>query len=393
MDFELFRPVLERAVRRRSATSKGGRPGFDAVLKFKMLVLQSLHGLALGRTTYLVRDRLSWMRFCGLGPGDAVPDANTLWDFREALITAGAFDDLFQRLDRAISEAGYLPMSGQIVDATLVSAPRQRNTEAKKQTIKEGKVPEDWRDKPAKLRQKDRDARWTVKFSKGKVRKDGTPQGDIAIPHFGYKNHVSIDRKHGIIRRALVTDAAAADGARLREGLIDPAKTASDVWADSAYRSEANEAFLAKAGKVSRIHRKKPKGKPMPRATARANAVKSRIRSRVEHVFAEMKGEGSDGAGHLDHRPRPRQGSDHARQHGLQHEALVLARPSGRTRLICARPGALPGGMPPILGARHPLHTTRPGKISDRNADHNLIERPATCGAVQGRFPEVSILP
>ncbi|WP_041795251.1 IS5 family transposase [Pararhodospirillum photometricum] len=290
VDFELFRPVLERAVRRRSAPSKGGRPGFDAVLKFKMLVLQSLHGLALGRTTYLVRDRLSWMRFCGLGPGDAVPDANTLWDFREALIAAGAFDDLFQRLDRAISEAGYLPMSGQIVDATLMSAPRQRNTEAEKQTIKEGKVPEDWRDKPAKLRQKDRDARWTVKFSKGKVREDGTHQGDIAIPHFGYKNHVSIDRKHGIIRRALVTDAATADGARLREGLIDPANTASDVWADSAYRSEANEAFLAEAGKVSRIHRKKPKGKPMPRATARANAVKSRIRSRVEHVFAEMKG-------------------------------------------------------------------------------------------------------
>ena len=61
-------------------------------------------------------------------------------DFREALIAAGALDDLFQRLDRAINEAGYLPMSGQIVDATLVSAPRQRNTEADKQAIKEGKI-------------------------------------------------------------------------------------------------------------------------------------------------------------------------------------------------------------------------------------------------------------
>lgn len=115
-----------------------------------MLVLQSLHGLALGRTAYLVRDRLSGMRFCGLGPGDAVPDGNTLWDFREALIAAGALDELFQRLDRAISEAGYLPMSGQIVDATLVSAPRQRNTEGEKQAIKEGKIPEEWQDEPAK---------------------------------------------------------------------------------------------------------------------------------------------------------------------------------------------------------------------------------------------------
>ena len=55
------------------------------------------------------------MRFCGLGPGDAVPDANTLWDFREALIAAGALERLFARLDRAISDAGYLPMSGQII--------------------------------------------------------------------------------------------------------------------------------------------------------------------------------------------------------------------------------------------------------------------------------------
>jgi IS5 family transposase len=84
VDFELFRPVLVKALRRRHP-SKGGRPGFDPVLKFKMLVLQALHGLSLQQTDYLVRDRLSWMRFCGLGPGDAVPDANTLWDFRETV--------------------------------------------------------------------------------------------------------------------------------------------------------------------------------------------------------------------------------------------------------------------------------------------------------------------
>ena len=66
VDFELFRAVLTKALRRRDPT-KGGRPGFDPVLKFKMLVLQALHGLSLQQTDYLVRDRLSWMRFCGLG--------------------------------------------------------------------------------------------------------------------------------------------------------------------------------------------------------------------------------------------------------------------------------------------------------------------------------------
>ena len=290
VDFEIFRADLVAALGPRDP-AKGGRPGFDSVLKFRMLVLQAMHGLSLDQTEYLVSDRLSWMRFCGPGPGDAVPDANTLWDFREALVAAGAIDALFARLDRAITAAGYLPMSGQIVDATLVAAPRQRNTEAEKVAIKAGKTADEiWPEQPAKARQKDVDARWTMKFSKAKPAADGSPRIDIAIPTFGYKSHISIDLRHGIIRRGMVTDAAAHDGARLREGLIDPNNTASDVWADSAYRSEANEAFLRSIGKVSRIHRKKPKGKPMSRRTAKANAARSAVRAHVEHPFAHQKG-------------------------------------------------------------------------------------------------------
>jgi len=170
------------------------------------------------------------MRFCGLSIADPVPDANTLWDFREALIRSGALDQLFARLDQAIKTAGYLPMSGQIVDASLVAAPRQRNTEEEKAAIKAGKkAREIWPDEPAKAAQKDTDARWTVKTSKGKVEADGTIKRDLAIPAFGYKSHIGIDRRHGFIRRQKVTDAAAHDGARLREGLIDPSNTASDV--------------------------------------------------------------------------------------------------------------------------------------------------------------------
>jgi transposase, IS5 family len=290
VDFELFRRVLEKALRR-GEPAKSGRPGFDPVLKFKMLVLQALHGLSLRQTEYLVRDRLSWMRFCGLGPGDAVPDANTLWDFRETLIGADALDALFVQLDRAISAAGYLPMSGQIVDATLVAAPRQRNTDAQKAAIRAGKTADEiWPDKPARARQKDVEARWTVKVSKAKPAADAAPQTDIAIPVFGYKSHISIDRRHGIIRRQTVTDAAAHDGARLREGLIDPNNTASDVWADSAYRCAENERYLARLGKTSHIHRRKPRGKPMPKRTAKANAAKSAVRARVEHPFAHQKG-------------------------------------------------------------------------------------------------------
>ena len=129
VDFAQFRSELERAVPR-SDGSKGGRPGFDRVLMFKVLLLQAMHGLSDERCEYLIKDRLSFMRFLGLGLADPVPDANTIWTFREALKRAGAVDALFARFDATLRASGYLAMGGQIVDATIVAAPKQRNTEA-----------------------------------------------------------------------------------------------------------------------------------------------------------------------------------------------------------------------------------------------------------------------
>jgi IS5 family transposase len=239
VDFEVFRPELERAVPR-ADRSKGGRPPFDHVLMFKVLILQTQNSLSDERTEFYLGDRLTWMRFLGLGLGDPVPDANTIWTFREALTKAGAIERLFTLYDRQLRARGYLAMSGQLVDASIVAAPKQRNTKAEKQAIREGRVPEDWQDKPAKLSQKDRDARWTVKTTKAKPREGETPMVDLAIPEFGYQNHISADRRHRLIRRWLVTDAAAHAGARLAD-LLDPGNTASEVWADTGYRSKKNE--------------------------------------------------------------------------------------------------------------------------------------------------------
>lgn len=122
VDFEIFRAELNQAVPR-SDGSKGGRPGFDRVLMFKVLLLQARHSLSDERCEYLIRDRLSFMRFLGLGLADPVPDANTIWTFREALKRAGARDALFRRFDAALHAAGYLAMSGQIVDAAIIAAP------------------------------------------------------------------------------------------------------------------------------------------------------------------------------------------------------------------------------------------------------------------------------
>ena len=113
------------------------------------------------------------MRFLGLGLADTVPDANTIWTFREALTRAKiagkpAITALFERFDAALARAGFLAMSGQIIDASIVAAPKQSNTDGEKRDIKEGRIPPGWANKPAKLRQKDRDARWTVKYTKAK---------------------------------------------------------------------------------------------------------------------------------------------------------------------------------------------------------------------------------
>jgi transposase len=289
VDFELFRTELNAALAYADG-SQGGRPPFDPVMMFKILVIQAADNLSDERAEFLINDRLSFMRFLGLGLSDRVPDARTIWLFREKLTKAGVIRTLFDRFEATLRAAGYIAMSGQIVDASLIAAPRQRNTAAEKTAIKHGHIPEAWQDQPAKLRQKDRDARWTVKVTKARPNEDSTtPPVDLAIPVFGYQNHVSIDRGFGFIRTWAASDAAAHAGRRLREGLLDRRNTASAVWADTAYRSAANEAFISKAGFRSRIHRKKPKGRAMPEAVRRANNAKSRIRSRIEHVFAEQK--------------------------------------------------------------------------------------------------------
>jgi len=288
VNFEAFRYRPEKSIKR-SDGSKGGRPPYDLVLMFKILVLQALYTLSDEQTEFTIGSRLSFMRFLGLGMTDPVPDATTIWLFREHLTRSAAMDKLFARFDKVLTDKGYLAMSGQIMDASIVAAPRQRNTDDEKQAIKEGRIPEDWEDNPAKRRQKDVDARWTAKVSNSKPREDGQPQRDLAVPAFGYKNHLSTDKPHGLIRKWTVTDAAAHDSARLPE-LLDKNNTAGGVWADTAYRSNKNEIHMAKNGFVSQVHRKKPTGRPMPERILKATGRKSRVRSKVEHVFAVQKG-------------------------------------------------------------------------------------------------------
>lgn len=195
VDWESFRPVLLK-IRQKPRKNRSGRKPYDVVLMFKVLVLQHLYNLADDQTEYQIRDRYSFSRFLGISPEGKVPDAKTIWLFREALKEYDLVDELFAELNAQIKLAGYIPRQGQIVDASMVAAPRQRNTWDENTKIKQGEMPEDWEDNPSMLRQKDLDARWTKKHGK---------------THYGYKSHISIDRKHKLICHFEVTSASVAD--------------------------------------------------------------------------------------------------------------------------------------------------------------------------------------
>ncbi|RMI14600.1 IS5 family transposase [Pseudoroseomonas wenyumeiae] len=287
VDFEIFRPVLDAALTR-SDRSRGDRPPYDAVLMFRILVLQALYSLSDEQAEFQLRDRLSFMRFAGLALHQAVPDAKTIWLYREQLKQAGAIEGLFRRFDEVLAAKGFLAMGGQIIDATLIAAPRQKFTIEEKAAIHDGGTPEGW--SRAKQAQKDRDARWTLKRGRAKPKPEGAQRQaiQIAVPVFGYKNHIGIDQRHGLIRRWTVTDAAQHDS-RSFPDLLDPENTASRVWADTAYRTKRNLEVLEQRGLSERIRFRRPPRRQISEQQARANASRARIRSGIEHVFAAQK--------------------------------------------------------------------------------------------------------
>jgi IS5 family transposase len=161
-----------------------------------------------------------------------VLDGTTLWLFRETLGKAGLIERLFKRFSRHLEAKGYIARGGQMVDATIVPVPKQRNSREENEAVKAGKTPKEWQKNPAKNRQKDKDARWTKKHGKS---------------FYGYKNHVNADAKHKLIRHYEVTDASVHDSRKFY-GLLNKTNTSANVYADSAYRSAATEAKLKMRG-------------------------------------------------------------------------------------------------------------------------------------------------
>ena len=270
IDWRVFEPVFAR-IPRAEPRGPGGRPGCPPLMMFKAIVLASLSQLSDQQLEFQPTDRLSFKRFLGLSAADAAPEEKTFWAFREMLTTHELVGPLFAIFHAALEAKGMFARKGQMVAATFVEVPRQRNTREEKAKIKAGEVPAGWEEQPQKARQKDVDARWTRKNDER---------------HCGYKNHVKVDSRRKLIEDDTVTPASVPDSQVLAELIAEGDPTTS---VDSAYTGEKCEKIFLdrKVGATpsERGYRNKPRNGSPPRS----NRARSRVRARVEQVFATMR--------------------------------------------------------------------------------------------------------
>lgn len=266
--WEIFRSIIIR-VFEKEEKGIGGRPPFDYIMMFKILILQKYYNLSDDQTEYQILDRFSFMRFLNLDLSDKVPDSKTIWLFRENLTKAGVVGKLFNQFHSELDKLGYIINEGKIVDASFVEVPRQRNNREENKQIKSGEIPEAWKGEPHKLSQKDIDARWTKK-------NDET--------FYGYKDHVKIDTKSKLIDKYAVTSASVHDSQPL-ENVLDEKDEDQNLHIDSAYTGPEQEKTIEKFKMKNQVIEKGYKNKPLTDAQKSTNKAKSKIRVRVEHVF------------------------------------------------------------------------------------------------------------
>jgi IS5 family transposase len=276
IDWEIFRPILKKVVNKKKG--QAGRNPFDVVLKFKILVLQSLYDLSDEQAEFQIKDRFSFMRFLDLDIHDKVPDENTIRVFREQLVNKNLMKKLFEKFHKLLDDSQLISKKGVMIDASIIAAPRQRNSREENKEIKSDKIPEDWETNKAKLAQKDTDARWTKKNNQ---------------TFFGYKNHVRADTKSKFIDEYEVTSASVHDS-QVACDLLKKAPDNIPIYADSAYSTPDILAEVARKKMKNKICEKGYRNKPLTKFQIKRNRNCSKIRVRVEHVFGDMWHYGGD---------------------------------------------------------------------------------------------------
>ncbi len=186
--WESFRADIEAVVLTPEAEKKSsaGRKPIDAMVMFRMLVLQSLYNLSDEQIEYQVRDRLSFTRFLGLGFEDGIPDGTTLWLFREKLAKAGLIDRAVRAFRPASGSQGLhraRRADGRCDDRAGAAAAQQPRRERA-------------RSRPARRPRIGRRNRRRT----GRRTRTRAGRRSMASSFFGYKNHVNADARHKLIR-------------------------------------------------------------------------------------------------------------------------------------------------------------------------------------------------
>ena len=271
VDWERFRAPLERAWPWSRHDSRPGRPSWDALLMFKVLVVGKTKGnLSDEALEDLCRFHARVVRFLRLRPGSG-PDAKTIHKYRSALAESGVMEEVFADLEALAREKGYEMRDGCMIDGSLVSVPVQRLTREERERVDSGGDP-GW--KPAERSQRDVDARWTKKGSKA---------------HFGYKRHVVADVRHKLIRASSVTPANVHD-VQESAGLLEQVPKRGPVYGDRGYDSKDLRRSLERSRRNPCIAFRAPQGEreSMRKLRKAANKSISRTRARVEHVFGAL---------------------------------------------------------------------------------------------------------
>lgn len=235
--------------------AEGGRPPWPVILMVKCLMLQKWFGLSDPQLEEMLKDRLSFRRFVGLGLNDRTPDETTFVRFRARLRESGQGRTLFDEVVRQLEAKGVVMKNGTLVDATIIEAPLGR-------TGKDGTLT------------RDQDASHTYKHKR---------------PYHGYKGHIATD-KQGIIKDYRFGTASEHDSKYFDE-LTQDERTA--VYGDSAYRGREREEELENRGIFNGIMYGRVKGQgDLPPAWRRRNRKLAKVRAIVEHPFAWMKNMG-----------------------------------------------------------------------------------------------------
>jgi len=246
VDWELFRSVLEKRMNY-SDQVKGGRPPYDPVFMFKVVVLQKYYGLSEEETEFQILDRFSFQRFLGLDVSSAVPDKNTVWLFKERLGKEGV-KELFNTFEAALHDLGLTASPGKIVDATIVETKRShKKTDGDEESLEPG-------------------PRWTKKRQKS---------------YFGLKNHIKVNAESKLIETYEATPANIHDSTKI-DALADEQRDGS-IHADSAYRGREEELLEKKI--EPHFNRRAYRNRPLDDADKAYNKRLSRVRARVEHIF------------------------------------------------------------------------------------------------------------